>query len=82
MPSAPGVYDSAVAIEYSRHALVRMDERRVQPVEVAVVLAEPDEVDYGEDGELIARKRLHRRVVEVVYVEQGEIRRVITVMVT
>jgi hypothetical protein len=72
----------AVEIEYSRHALVRMEERRVKPFDVAIVLAEPDEVDYGDDGELIARKLLHRRVVEVVYVEMGETRRVITVMVT
>jgi hypothetical protein len=71
-----------VAIEYTHHAQVRMDERKVQASEVAIVLAEPDEIDYGDDGELIARKRLDRRTVEVVSVELGETRRVITVMVT
>jgi hypothetical protein len=75
------VYDSAVAIEYARHAEMRMAERHVQPFEVAIVLAEPDEVSYGEDGELIARRLLHRRIVEVVYVDVGDTRRVITVLV-
>lgn len=68
-------------IEYTKHALVRMRERSVQPTDVAIVLAEPDDIRYGQDGELIARKKLGRRQVEVVYDEVDEVRRIITVMI-
>ncbi len=57
-----------------------MEERRVTEFDVAVVLAEPDEVEFGDDGEIITRKLLGRRVVQVVYDEDGALRRVITVM--
>lgn len=68
-------------IAYTNHALVRMGERGVQPTDVAIILAEPDEIRYGSDGELIARKRLGRRLVEVVYDETDEVRRILTVMI-
>jgi len=58
-----------------------MRERRIQAAEVALVLAAPDEIDYGQDGELIARKRMARRTIEVVYDELGDLQRGITVMV-
>jgi len=57
-----------------------MRERRVPEPEVALVLTEPDEIDYGPDGELIARKHIGRREVFVVFTEFHDTRRIITVM--
>jgi hypothetical protein len=65
----------------THHARVRMRERRVQDAEVALVVSAPDEIDYGEDGEVLARKRVGRRTLEVVYDEVGDTKRVITVLV-
>lgn len=70
-----------MSVEFSRHARLRMEERRVPPHEVTIVLAEPDEVTYGEDGELIAAKLLGTRTVVVVFSDSGDIRRIITVMI-
>jgi len=71
-----------MAVEFTGHARLRMVERRAPEPDVMIVLAEPDEIRYGDDGELIARKTLDRRTVEVVYHEFHNVRRVITVMVT
>lgn len=68
-------------IEFTDHARTRMKERRVSPEDVAIVIAEPDEIRYGEDGEIIAAKQMGRRLLEVVYIEAANAHRVITVMV-
>jgi hypothetical protein len=47
----------------------------------SLVIAAPDEIDYGEDGEVLARKRVRQRTLEVVHDELGDTRRVITVLV-
>lgn len=70
-----------MAVSFTVHARKRMSERRVARSDVMIVLAEPDAIRYGDDGELIAGKRLGRRFVEVVYIEVGMARRVITVIV-
>ncbi|MDI6769200.1 MAG: DUF4258 domain-containing protein [Anaerolineales bacterium] len=68
-------------IRFSEHALQRMKERKVQAEEVYLVLAGPDGLRYGEDGEIIVSKVLGQRTVEIVYIEIDDIQRVITVMV-
>jgi len=68
-------------IQFTEHARQRMKERKVQAEEVYIVLAEPDGLRYGEDGEIIAAKILGRRTVEIVYIEMDDIQRVITVIV-
>lgn len=58
-----------------------MRERRVQDIDVAIVIAEPDALRYGDDGETIATKVMGRRTIEVVYVDEADARRVITVVI-
>jgi len=70
-----------MAVEYTSHSRLRMTERRVLASDVMIVLAEPDEIQYGEDGELIAHKIMGRRTIVVVFHEFRNVRRVITVMV-
>ncbi len=68
-------------IQFTEHARQRMSDRKVQAEEVNLVLSEPDEIRYGEDGEVIISKVLGRRTVEIVYIETDDVQRVITVMV-
>lgn len=68
-------------IQFTEHARQRMKERKVQTEDVYIVLAGPDGLRYGEDGEIIASKILGRRTIEIVYIEMDDIQRVITVMV-
>ena len=72
--------DPNTRLEYTLHARQRMRERRIQPEEVVLTLAAPDNVTYGEDGELIAIKPIGRRQISVVFVESEDVTRIITVI--
>lgn len=74
-------YDTSMPITFTHHARVRMRERRVLDAEVVLVVGDPDEIDYGQDGEVLARKRVGRRNLEVVFDDVGDEKRVITVLV-
>ncbi|MBI4772422.1 MAG: DUF4258 domain-containing protein [Chloroflexi bacterium] len=67
-------------IEFTSHARRRMQERRISAEDVWLVLTAPDEVNDGDDGELIATRKLAPRMLSVVYVEEGELLRVLTVL--
>ena len=56
-----------------------MQERRISKAQVEATIFAPDEWRYGDEGEIIASKRLGRRKVSVVYLSLPEEIRVITV---
>jgi len=68
-------------IRYTRHARVRMRERRVSEEQVEAVVLSPDDWRHGDDDEIIATKRLGKRRVKVVYLSLPKEIKVITVMV-
>jgi hypothetical protein len=68
-------------IRYTRHARVRMRERRVSEEQVEAVVLSPDNWRYGDDDEIIATKKLGKRKVKVFYLSLPEEMKVITVIV-
>jgi hypothetical protein len=58
-----------------------MKERQVSEEQVEAVVLSPDNWRYGDDGEIIATKKLGKRKVKVVYLSLPEEIKVITVMV-
>lgn len=56
-------------IRYTRHAIRRMQQRRISAKDVIDVVESPDEIDYGEYGETIAVKYYGTRIFKVVYEE-------------
>ena len=70
-----------MSVLYSVHARERMRRRRVVPGDVLAVITTPDELDYGEAGEILATRRLGRRRIRVVYSETATERHIITVIV-
>lgn len=66
-------------IIYTKHARTRMQERNVTEAQVEAAVLEPDRVDYGDEGELIASKQFGRRRIRVVYLSLPEAIKVITV---
>lgn len=66
---------------YTKHARQRMKERRVSEEQVEATVLDPENWRYGEDGEIIATRRIGKRRIEVVYLSLPEEIRVITVMV-
>lgn len=71
---------ATVPLRYTRHARLRMKERRIAEEDVLLALAEPDELRYGQDGETIVVKKLGRRSIEIVFVETDTGCRIITVI--
>lgn len=54
-------------IRYSHHARQRMRERRVSEAQVEHILAQPDELNTGEQDEWIAICTMGDRRIQVVY---------------
>lgn len=67
-------------IRYTKHARQRMQERKVSEEEVETTVLAPDSWHYGEDGEIIAVRKIGRRRIEVAYLSLPEEIRVLTVM--
>lgn len=66
---------------YTHHAHQRMKQRKVTHEQVELTLAEPDEIELGDNGEDIARKQFGGREVWVVYETiDDETYRIFTVM--
>jgi hypothetical protein len=59
-------------IVYTRHAQQRMKQRKVTEKQVKETLADPDEVEPGDNGGDIAIRRYGGREVRVVYGEPEE----------
>jgi len=68
-------------ILYTKHARQRMKERKVSKEQVEATVLNPDRWHYGEDGEIIARRKIDKRTVEVAYLSLPEAIKVLTVMV-
>jgi hypothetical protein len=59
-------------IIYTRHARQRMRQRKVSEEQVEETLAEPDEIEAGDNGGNMAIRRYGGREVRVVYSELEE----------
>ncbi|HID86616.1 MAG TPA: DUF4258 domain-containing protein [Anaerolineae bacterium] len=68
-------------IEYTKHARQRMKERHVSEDQVEATILDPESWQYGEDGEIIATRKVGKRRVEVAHLSLPEKIKVITVMV-
>lgn len=58
-----------------------MTERGVSEAEVEATVLTPDSWEYGEDGELIAAKKIGRYTIRVAYLSLPEAPKILTVMV-
>jgi hypothetical protein len=64
---------------YTLHARSRMLERGISEEDVEFVLSNPDFVDEGRDGALIASRKINGKSVKIIYNLKGNNTIIITV---
>lgn len=65
---------------YANHARTRMAERGVSEAEVEAAIFAPERWYHGEDGEVVAVRRIGRRTIRVPYLSLPAAPKVLTVI--
>ncbi|MBI5399012.1 DUF4258 domain-containing protein [Candidatus Saganbacteria bacterium] len=67
-------------LHFTKHARIRMKERRISEKEVEVTVLNPSKWHYGHEGEIVAIRKSGKKESRVVYFSEPQFIKIITVM--